>query len=263
MSDALAPFCGVWWLEPERCEYGAQPVPQAGVYTILRHGEGLRFFVRFRDADGAPMQVDFQARFDALLPVDPEQPELGLRTAIEDGALTTEILSGEDSLHLVRRRLVTPDSLQVTQTMATPEGPVETVAYFRRTTVKQVMVYRRDLKMRKGKIAAQCAHASMAVFFRRDEGPEDRLEVPLDGPMTVWAKGRFAKVVLSVETEDDLLEVARLAEARGLPCAVITDSGKTEFGGVPTRTTVALGPAAAEEIDAITGPSGEVTTKLA
>ncbi len=134
---------------------------------------------------------------------------------------------------------------------------------YRSANVKQVMVYRRDLAMRKGKIAAQCAHASMAVFFRRDEGPIDRLAVPLDGPAAAWAKGRFAKVVLSVEGEDELLRIHALAQRRGLPSALITDSGKTEFRGQPTRTTVALGPAVDVEIDAITGPDGLVPTKLA
>jgi PTH2 family peptidyl-tRNA hydrolase len=154
--------------------------------------------------------------------------------------------------------------------------------------IKQVIVYRRDLKMRKGKIAAQVAHASLKVFFDRcqdavgwvhrfpepDTGSERRPEdasiyhsrllvIPCDEPMWTWSNGAFAKIVLSVETEEDLLKVQELALAAGLPCALITDAGRTEFHGVPTNTTVAIGPAPAEEIDKITGPSGLVATKLA
>ena len=81
--------------------------------------------------------------------------------------------------------------------------------------------------------------------------------------MAVWSKGRFAKVVLSVDSEEELVRAYDLAMERGIPAALITDSGKTEFGGVPTRTTVALGPAAVMEIDEISGPSGLVPTKLA
>ena len=130
--------------------------------------------------------------------------------------------------------------------------------------IKQVLVYRRDLAMRKGKIAAQCAHAALAVFTRRrvDVG-DGHLHVPLDDAMRTWLARGGAKIVLSVETEQDLLEIHRLAEAAGLPTVVITDAGKTEFGGVPTRTVVAVGPAEADAIDAITGPGGAVTTKLA
>jgi PTH2 family peptidyl-tRNA hydrolase len=142
-------------------------------------------------------------------------------------------------------------------------------------SLKQVLVYRRDLKMRKGKIAAQCAHASLAVFLRRRvrptslvaDGaaldPERTLVVPLDEAMAEWTRSRFTKVVLSVDDEAALLEVHRLAEAAGLPTVLIRDAGRTEFAGVPTHTTVAIGPAASEAIDAITGPEGAVPTRLA
>jgi len=129
--------------------------------------------------------------------------------------------------------------------------------------VKQVICYRRDLKMRKGKIAAQVAHASMKVFLLRNIGTPDRLVIPLEGPMAAWVQRRFTKVVLSVESEEDLLRIHQECLDRGIPTALITDAGKTEFGGVPTRTTVAVGPALVSDIDAITGPAGLVATKLA
>lgn len=141
--------------------------------------------------------------------------------------------------------------------------------------VKQVLLYRRDLKMRKGKIAAQCAHASLAVFLgRRADGASaeiggepvaaaDVLVVPLDDGMKAWIEGRFTKIVLSVEDEAALVEAHRLAMEAGIPCALIRDAGRTEFRGVPTLTTCALGPAEAAVIDAITGPEGAVATKLA
>jgi hypothetical protein len=76
--------------------------------------------------------------------------------------------------------------------------------------IKQVIVYRRDLKMRKGKIAAQVAHASMKVFFDRQitgldstirerilGDPHSFLVIPLDDPMDAWVKGLFTKIVLT------------------------------------------------------------------
>ena len=57
--------------------------------------------------------------------------------------------------------------------------------------------------------------------------------------------------------------IKEAARERGLPTSLITDAGRTEFGGVPTRTAVAVGPAVVGEIDAITGPEGLVATKLA
>jgi len=129
--------------------------------------------------------------------------------------------------------------------------------------VKQVLLYRRDLKMRKGKIAAQCAHASLAVFLRRGAITQGHLVVPVDAAMTKWIERGSAKVTLSVDDEEALLKAHALAEEAGLPCALIRDAGKTEFKGVPTRTAVAIGPAPVEAIDRITGPEGEVATKLA
>ena len=148
---------------------------------------------------------------------------------------------------------------------------------------KQVICYRRDLKMRKGKIAAQCAHASLAVFLRQrvavervavqnaetgseawGELPATRtLVIPCDDVTYAWVTRGSKKVVLSVDDEAALLEVHRLASDAGLPCALIRDAGVTEFGGVPTFTAVAIGPADDAEIDQITGPSGAVVTKLA
>jgi len=146
--------------------------------------------------------------------------------------------------------------------------------------IKQVILYRRDLNMRKGKIAAQIAHASMKVFFDRGEvrkelirvchfepvAREDyryHLHIPLDLDMEHWVTGTFDKVVLSVEGEKELLVARDLAAKAELPWALIEDHGHTEFHGVHTKTALAIGPARAEDIDLITGPEGQVETKLA
>lgn len=129
--------------------------------------------------------------------------------------------------------------------------------------VKQVIAYRRDLKMRKGKIAAQVAHASLRAFLGRTAPMGDVLAVRLSQDALAWWTRGSAKIVVSVDDEAALLEIARLAQEAGLPFSLITDAGKTEFGGVPTRTTVAVGPADASLIDPITGKEGAVATKLA
>lgn len=132
------------------------------------------------------------------------------------------------------------------------------------TAIKQVLLYRRDLQMRKGKIAAQCAHASLKVLLDRaeDVGP-DAIRITLTPAMAAWVRGRFTKVVLSVADEAALLAAHAEALAQGLPCALIVDAGLTEFHGQPTRTTLAIGPAAAADIDAITGREGRIATQLA
>ena len=132
--------------------------------------------------------------------------------------------------------------------------------------VKQVIVMRKDLNMRKGKMVAQGAHASMKVFFdRMVELPQYRyigdikmngkarvLPMPTD-EMLEWITGSFTKVCVSVDSESELNDIYQKALDGNIPCAMITDSGLTEFGGIPTKTCIAIGPANSEQIDVITG----------
>ncbi len=131
--------------------------------------------------------------------------------------------------------------------------------------VKQILVVRRDLNMRKGKIASQCAHASMKVFFDRmrkqprESYPNSVLFFDFDWivdmtpEMIEWKEGIFTKICVSVDSETELLDIHEKAKAAGIPTALIQDCGKTEFNGVPTYTCVAVGPDTCEKIDPITG----------
>jgi len=123
--------------------------------------------------------------------------------------------------------------------------------------VKQVIVVRKDLNMRKGKIAAQAAHASMKVLLDSCIKSMDRrtyimLAHPAN-PWYHWLNGLFTKVVVGCDSEDELLDLYREASGEGIPTALITDAGKTEFHGEPTLTCIAIGPYYSEEIDEITG----------
>ena len=67
---------------------------------------------------------------------------------------------------------------------------------------KQVIVMRKDLGMRKGKMIAQGAHAAMAVLLEHARASETELVIPLDGPAHQWlVSGRFTKVCVSVDSE--------------------------------------------------------------
>ncbi len=121
---------------------------------------------------------------------------------------------------------------------------------------KQVIVMRKDLNMRKGKMIAQGAHASVKVLLDAGHASDDRTSYAftMTPAMTEWIiTGRFAKVCVGVTSEAELDDVFARAKAAGLPVAMIVDSGKTEFHGVPTKTCCAVGPAWSDEIDAITG----------
>lgn len=108
---------------------------------------------------------------------------------------------------------------------------------------KQVIVIRKDLNMRKGKMVAQGAHASLGAVLsvKRD-----------DKRMKPWLEGSFTKICVYVESEEEIIELRNKAGVEGLINCLITDSGRTEFNGVPTITTLAIGPDTVENIDKVT-----------
>ena len=131
---------------------------------------------------------------------------------------------------------------------------------------KQMIVMRRDLKMRKGKIAAQAGHACvtavLAALEKERRLGQVRAEVggilltPGGGaatPLSEWFARGVAKVCVYVDSEEDLLAIDRKAKAAGLLSALICDNGLTEFHGQPTYTRLALEPALPEQVDPITG----------
>lgn len=109
--------------------------------------------------------------------------------------------------------------------------------------MKQIIVLRKDLNMRKGKMVAQGAHASMKAV----------LENLTDKRVEEWLSKAFTKIVVSVDNEEEFLQVKDAAIKAGLICAEIIDNGQTEFNNVQTRTALAIGPATHDELQAVTG----------
>ena len=119
---------------------------------------------------------------------------------------------------------------------------------------KQVIVVRKDLNMRKGKMVAQGSHASMKAVLDQMVSKDGKMILDLkDKALQSGIDGKFTKICVSVDSESELFEIVNKAQLAGLTCALITDAGLTEFGGVPTRTCCAIGPNWAEDVDKITG----------
>ncbi|MHC1570449.1 MAG: peptidyl-tRNA hydrolase Pth2 [Methermicoccaceae archaeon] len=106
---------------------------------------------------------------------------------------------------------------------------------------KQCLVIRADLKMGKGKLAAQAAHAAIAAFERSSKKTRD-----------AWLLQGQKKVVVRAESEQELMELYELAVRMGLPCALVHDAGLTQLPP-NTLTALGIGPAQAEHIDRLTG----------
>jgi PTH2 family peptidyl-tRNA hydrolase len=111
--------------------------------------------------------------------------------------------------------------------------------------IKQVIVIRRDLKMRRGKEITQGAHASMA-FMIESNGNFDQI-------ISNWLLSGQTKITLQIQSEEELVSLHELAKMKGLRSHLITDAGRTEFDGIPTKTCLAIGPNKSEKIDKLTG----------
>ena len=126
-----------------------------------------------------------------------------------------------------------------------------------RRPTKQVIVIRRDLRMRRGKEIAQGAHAATAWLADRVLQTilpnEDVDHVALSPAERAWLESSFRKVTVKVNSEEELIAVYQKALDAGLVVHLITDRGLTEFGGVPTRTCLAVGPDYDDLIDPVTG----------
>ena len=109
---------------------------------------------------------------------------------------------------------------------------------------KQVIVVRSDLKMGKGKIAVQVAHASVMgvdkVKKTRSEWYEE------------WVAVGQAKIALKVSSLDELMHVKREAERAGLPVVMIEDRGLTQINP-GTITCIGIGPAPSGKLEPVTG----------
>ncbi|MEM2098848.1 MAG: peptidyl-tRNA hydrolase Pth2 [Candidatus Bathyarchaeia archaeon] len=109
---------------------------------------------------------------------------------------------------------------------------------------KQVIVFRSDLKLSKGKIAAQAGHAAVSAAEEARKRHREWWDA--------WIFEGQRKIAVKVPTEKELFLLEEQAKALGLPNALIVDSGLTQ---VPegTVTCLGIGPAPAEKIDRLTG----------
>jgi len=118
-----------------------------------------------------------------------------------------------------------------------------------------VIVWNNALKVRKGKFGAQIAHAAMASFLSSGGITYTKEHFTFstkDLDAIDWISGQFTKIVVKVESEEELLALAKKIGELGFPHALIKDAGLTEFGGIPTFTCLGIGPIDSESIDPYT-----------
>ena len=106
---------------------------------------------------------------------------------------------------------------------------------------KLTLIVRKDLPMRKGKVAAQCAHAAVRAFKNSPAASK-----------SLWSLQGEPKIVVGCSGEDELLDLYHRAQSSELLATLIKDAGKTQL--TPgTYTVLAVGPGPSDKVDSVTG----------
>ena len=111
----------------------------------------------------------------------------------------------------------------------------------RKGDFKQVIVVNKSLGMSQGKLAAQVAHASILSMLEANEGI-----------VCGWLDNSYPKIVLQVETTQDLLDLQEKANDLNIPSALVIDEGRTELSN-GAITCLGIGPSTKAIIDEVTG----------
>lgn len=109
---------------------------------------------------------------------------------------------------------------------------------------KLVLVVRNDLKMGKGKAAAQCSHASVMAYNQLNRKDPDLLKR--------WAQSGQRKVVLKIDDEQSLLQLRKDAAKLGILTSLVRDAGHTQVAA-GSLTVMGVGPAPEGLVDKATG----------
>uniref|UniRef100_A0A087YQ05 Peptidyl-tRNA hydrolase 2, mitochondrial n=2 Tax=Poecilia formosa TaxID=48698 RepID=A0A087YQ05_POEFO len=109
---------------------------------------------------------------------------------------------------------------------------------------KMVLVVRNDLKMGKGKVAAQCSHAAVSAYKQVQRRSPELLRQ--------WEYCGQPKVVVKAPDEDTLMNLLGRAREVGLTVSLIQDAGRTQIAP-GSRTVLGIGPGPATLVDSVTG----------
>ncbi|XP_074079673.1 peptidyl-tRNA hydrolase 2, mitochondrial [Macrotis lagotis] len=109
---------------------------------------------------------------------------------------------------------------------------------------KLILVVRNDLKMGKGKVAAQCSHAAVSAYKQVQRRNPELLKQ--------WEYCGQPKVVVKAPDEESLAELLTHAKVLGLTVSLIQDAGRTQIEP-GSRTVLGIGPGPVDLIDKVTG----------
>jgi peptidyl-tRNA hydrolase, PTH2 family len=109
---------------------------------------------------------------------------------------------------------------------------------------RMIFVIDNSLKMKKGKVAAQCAHAAIGLYKHAN--------IFAKSAVKQWEKESYAKITCKGDNEEHLILLQELACSKNICTHLVVDAGRTQIEP-GSKTVLAIGPALKSELDAITG----------
>ncbi|XP_076177419.1 peptidyl-tRNA hydrolase 2, mitochondrial [Ptiloglossa arizonensis] len=110
---------------------------------------------------------------------------------------------------------------------------------------KMVLIVRSDIRMGKGKTAAQCAHAAVECYRQAVDNTKYKQMYE------IWLLTGQPKIVLRIPDEKGLMSLAYNARKAGLIIAMIKDAGRTQLSP-GTISALGIGPGPKQVIDDLT-----------
>lgn len=107
---------------------------------------------------------------------------------------------------------------------------------------KLVLVVRGDLKMSKGKTAAQCAHAAV-LCYQQSQKDQDKQKL-----VECWSILGQPKIVLRANTLEELTNLQNRAKNVGVVAELVRDAGRTQLEA-GTATVLGIGPDIEKNVD--------------
>lgn len=115
--------------------------------------------------------------------------------------------------------------------------------------VRMTLIVRQDLKMGKGKAAAQCSHATLALYKKMSDLQSNAYNPQM---LRRWEYGNGqAKITLQVPSQEDMDLLFATAMSLGVNAYIVHDAGRTQIAA-GSATVLGLGPAPKSVMDQIT-----------
>ncbi|KAL2017276.1 hypothetical protein VTK56DRAFT_2345 [Thermocarpiscus australiensis] len=181
-------------------------------------------------------------------PVESEESDIDEEEAILDHAPNWANGEEADRRQGLRASAPPPSSQPAGSSSSSPTPP----SFNPNEECKLVLVVRTDLGMTKGKIAAQCGHATLACYkalLRHAQRDPQSAQAQI---LRQWERLGQAKIAVQVKGEDELLALLARARGLGVTAEVVADAGRTQIAS-GSRTVLGVGPAPKSSVDLVTG----------